>query len=182
MSRVGLKVINIPSGVTLKVDNSTMTITGPKGTLNVHIPDVISLDSSVEGKLSLKRANDEKQSKQLHGTTRSLINDAIIGVSEGFTKTLEIVGIGYRATQNGANVVLEVGYSHKIEIAPSPGSKINVVNPTKIEIVGFDKQAVGQTAANIRAVRKPEPYLGKGIKYSDERIIRKEGKRAGAGK
>ncbi|MGI6644582.1 MAG: 50S ribosomal protein L6 [Bacilli bacterium] len=182
MSRIGFKEIIIPEGVEVKVDGQNVTVKGKNGTMNVHIPSILSLDMSEEGKIFVRRPNDEKISKQHHGTTRALLNDAIVGVSEGFTKTLEIVGIGYRASMRGNDIVLEVGHSHEIVISPEKGSEIRLPKPTRIEVFGYDKQAVGQTAANIRAVRKPEPYLGKGIKYSDEHIIRKEGKRAVAKK
>jgi large subunit ribosomal protein L6 len=182
MSRIGFKEIVIPEGVTVKIDGHNVTVSGKNGTMNVVVPDFLTLDTSEDGKLHVRRQDDEKVTKQFHGTTRALLHDAIVGVSEGFKKTLEIVGIGYRASMRGDDVVLEVGYSHEVVISPKKGSKITLINPTRIEVSGYDKQAVGQTAANIRAVRKPEPYLGKGIKYSDEHIIRKEGKRATAKK
>lgn len=181
MSRIGNKVIIVPSTVKVEIKGNVAHISGPKGELEVVIPHFISLEMS-EGHIHVKRANEIKTTKQAHGTTRALLHNAIVGVSEGFVKKLELVGIGYRASMQGKAVKLEVGHSHDTVIEPTPGSSIAVLNPTTIEVSGFSKHAVGQTAANIRAVREPEPYLGKGIKYSDEKIIRKEGKRAGAKK
>ncbi|MGI6713666.1 MAG: 50S ribosomal protein L6 [Bacilli bacterium] len=181
MSRIGNKVIEIPAGVTCTLADNVATVKGPKGELTVAIPKGISL-SQEDHHLTVKRSSNEIKQRELHGTTRSLLANAIIGVSEGFSKKLELVGIGFRATQSGKGVILDVGYSHKTEIQPEPNANITVKSPTEIIVEGIDRQAVGQTAAEIRAVRKPEPYLGKGIKYSDERILRKEGKRAGGKK
>lgn len=178
MSRIGLKVINVPAGVTLKEENGVMSVTGPKGTLTVKIPEVISV--SIEGaQVKCTRANEEKHTKQLHGTTRANLNDAIIGVTEGFKKELVIVGIGYRAAMRGNDIVMNVGYSHEIVIKPEPTVKISCPSATEVVVEGLSKQAVGQTAALIRATREPEPYNGKGVMYKGEHIIRKEGKRAG---
>ncbi len=182
MSRIGNKVIIVPTNVKVELKDNVVTVTGDKGKQEVVIPHFISLDMATEGEITVKRANEIKTTKQAHGTTRALLHNAIVGVSEGFTKKLELVGIGYRASMKGTAVKLEVGYSHETVIEPTPGSTIAVPNPTTIEVSGFSKHAVGQTAANIRAVREPEPYLGKGIKYAGEHIIRKEGKRAGAKK
>ncbi len=178
MSRIGLKVINVPAGVTLKEENGVMSVTGPKGTLTVRIPEVIKV--AIEGtSVKCTRANDEKHTKQLHGTTRANLADAIEGVTNGFKKELVIVGIGYRAAMRGNDIVMNVGYSHEIVIKPEPTVKISCPSATEVVVEGLSKQAVGQTAALIRATREPEPYNGKGVMYKGEHIIRKEGKRAG---
>lgn len=178
MSRIGLKVINVPEGVTLTRNNDVLTVKGPKGSLDVKIPSVIELQ--IEGNaIHCVRHNEEKHTKQLHGTTRANLNDAIVGVTKGFAKELVIVGIGYRAAMRGENIVMNVGYSHEIVIKPEPNSKITCKSATEIIVEGISKQAVGQTAALIRGTREPEPYNGKGVMYKGEHIIRKEGKRAG---
>lgn len=179
MSRIGLKVIKVPSGVTLEQSEGKMVVKGPKGTLDVVIPSVIKVEVK-DGEVKCTRANEEKHTKQLHGTTRANLNDAIIGVTQGFVKELVIVGIGYRAEMRGANIVMHVGYSHEIVIKPEPTVKISCKSATEITVEGVSKQAVGQTAALIRGTREPEPYNGKGVMYKGEHIIRKEGKRAGA--
>ncbi len=178
MSRIGLKVIKLPENVTLEQASGKMTVKGPKGTLEVMIPSVI--DVKVEnGEVKCSRQNEEKHTKQLHGTTRANLADAVKGVTEGFKKELVIVGIGYRAEMRGANIVMHVGYSHEIVIAPGPTVKISCPSANEVTVEGINKQAVGQTAALIRGTREPEPYNGKGVMYKDEHIIRKEGKRAG---
>ena len=178
MSRIGLKVIKLPENVTLEQAEGKMTVKGPKGSLEVAVPSVIKV--TVEnGEVKCARANEEKHTKQLHGTTRANLNDAIIGVTEGFKKELVIVGIGYRAEMRGANIVMHVGYSHDITIAPGPTVKISCPSANEVVVEGMSKQAVGQTAALIRGTREPEPYNGKGVMYKGEHIIRKEGKRAG---
>lgn len=182
MSRIGNKVIIVPASVKVELKDKVLHVSGAKGKVDVVIPHHISLDLSVPHHISVKRDNEIKTVKQAHGTTRALIHNAIVGVSEGYAKKLELVGIGFRASMKGKAVLLDVGYSHETVIEPTPGSSIAVPNPTLIEVTGYSKHAVGQTAANIRAVREPEPYLGKGIKYVGEHIIRKEGKRAGAKK
>ncbi len=179
MSRIGLKVIKVPAGVTLTRNGDVLNVKGPKGELNVNVPSTI--DVKVEGdEIHCARANEEKHTKQLHGTTRANINSAVIGVSEGFKIELVIVGIGYRCQMRGSDIVMNVGYSHEIVIKPKPGAKISATSATEIVVEGIDKQAVGQTAALIRGTREPEPYNGKGVMYKGEHIIRKEGKRAGA--
>ena len=183
MSRIGNKVIIVPTSVKVEVKGNLIHVSGKKGQLDVVIPHHISLDTtSHPGHITIKRDNEIKTVKQAHGTTRALLQNAIHGVSEGYSKKLELVGIGYRASMKGKAILLEVGYSHETVIEPTEGSTIAVLTPTLIEVTGYSKHAVGQTAANIRAVREPEPYLGKGIKYVGEHIIRKEGKRAGAKK
>ena len=179
MSRIGLKVINLPAGVTLTQANGVATVTGPKGTLTVQVPSVITV--KVEGsEVRCVRANELKHTKQLHGTVRANLQDAVTGVTEGFKKELTIVGIGYRAAMRGENVVMNVGYSHEIVIKPEPTVKITCKDANNIIVEGISKQAVGQTAALIRGTIEPEPYNGNGVMYKGEHIIRKEGKRAAA--
>ena len=181
MSRIGNKHITIPAGVTVQVEGNVAKVSGQKGNLEVTINKGISLE--IEGSnIVCKRESDVKQIKQNHGTTRANLHNAIVGVSEGYKKTLEMRGIGYKAQMKGKDVEIWAGYSHTIVIKPEEGVTITLPNATDIEVSGIDKQKVGQTAALIREVRPPEPYLGKGIRYKDEVVITKEGKRAGAGK
>ena len=181
MSRIGNKHIEIPAGVTVEVLEGSVKVSGPKGSLNVPVNAGISVE--INGTtLVCKRANEQKQTKQNHGTTRANIQNAIVGVNQGYKKELEMRGIGYKAQLQGANVVLWAGYSHTITIIPNEGVKVTLPSPTEIVVEGIDKQAVGQTAARIREVRRPEPYLGKGIRYKDEHVVTKEGKRAGGKK
>lgn len=179
MSRIGNKHIQIPEGVTVDVaKDNTVTVTGSKGTLVKQFSPVISIN--IEGNvITVKRSSDIKSHKQLHGTTRTLLANMIEGVHNGFKKELEIVGIGYRAAMQGNKLVLNIGYSHPVELIPEEGVKVETPSQTSIIISGIDKERVGEVAAQIRAVRKPEPYKGKGIKYKDEVILRKEGKTAG---
>lgn len=181
MSRIGNKHIALPAGVTVSVEGSTVKVSGPKGNLEVPVNHGITVE--VEGTTVVcKRANDLKQTKQNHGTTRANIHNAVVGVSEGYKKSLEMRGIGYKAQMQGENIVLWAGYSHTVTIKPNKGVKVTLASPTEIDVEGIDKQAVGQTAARIREVRRPEPYLGKGIRYKDEYVATKEGKRAGGKK
>lgn len=178
MSRIGNKVIDLPAGVTLQVSDNVATVKSAKGELKVVIPHNISLE--VEGlQVTVKRADDAQRTRENHGTTRALLHNAVVGLHDGFKKVLLIEGIGYKATQKGAAVLLDIGYSHQIVIDPEHNAKITVKSNTEIWVEGIDRQAVGQTAALIRGARPPEPYLGKGIRYKDERILRREGKRAG---
>ena len=179
MSRVGNKIINVPEGVTVEVaSDNTVTVKGAKGTLVKQFSPAISIHQ--EGAvITVKRSSEEKTVKQLHGTTRALLANMIEGVSKGYKIDLEIVGIGYRAQVQGNKLVLNVGYSHPVEIIPEEGVKIEAPTATSVTVSGIDKERVGEYAARIRAVRKPEPYKGKGIKYVGEHIIRKEGKTAG---
>lgn len=175
MSRVGRKPIDIPAGVDVQYNDSTMTVKGPKGTLSRELFEDMIIN--VEGNaITVDRPSDNKEHRSMHGTTRTLIANMIDGVSEGYSKTLELVGVGYRANLTGKKVVLNVGFSHPVEIEPSEGIDFEVPSNTKIIIKGIDKELVGATAAKIRLIRKPEPYKGKGIKYEGERILRKEGK------
>lgn len=182
MSRIGNKTITVPAGVEVEVaDGNEVTVKGPKGTLTRQFD--VRLEIVVDdGVVTVKRPNDEKAIKQLHGTTRSLINNMVIGVSEGFVKELVIEGVGYRAAVEGQTLRLNMGYSHPVIITAEEGLTIECPKQTQIIVRGIDKQRVGELAANIRAVRKPEPYKGKGIAYKGEKIRRKEGKTAAAGK
>ena len=175
MSRIGRMPIEIPQGVDVKLDAGVMTVKGPKGTLQRALhPEMLV---KVEGnQITVTRPSEVKFHKSLHGLTRTLINNMIVGVTEGYSKTLEVNGVGYRAQMQGKKLVLNLGYSHPVEFDEVPGITIEVPNPNQIIVSGYDKQAVGQMAAVIREKRLPEPYKGKGIKYSDETIIRKEGK------
>ena len=178
MSRIGNKHIDLPAGVTLEVNGNVATVKGPKGSLNVLINKGINVH--IEGTVvTFTRENEEKQTKQNHGTTRANVNNAIVGVTHGYKKSLTMIGIGYKAQMMGSNIQLWAGYSHTVNIVPLEGVKVTCKSATEIDVEGIDKQKVGQTAAAIRNVRPPEPYLGKGIRYTDEHVATKEGKRAG---
>ena len=176
MSRIGKLPVTILDGVTITVGgDNTVTVKGPKGQLS----EKISKDMIIEqenGVLTVKRPTDEKRHRALHGLSRTLINNMVVGVTKGYTKNLEIVGVGYRAQKQGNKLVLNVGYSHPVEFTEPAGIQFDVPAPNKIVVSGINKQIVGQLAANIRAVREPEPYKGKGIKYDTEVVLRKEGK------
>ena len=175
MSRIGRAPIAIPAGVEVKIDGSHISVKGPKGTLERDVDPAMILE--LEGStLHVKRPNDEKRSCAMHGLTRTLVNDMVIGVTQGFSKALEIQGVGYRAAKEGKKLVLNVGYSHQIEVEDTEEVSTEVPNPNTIVVNGIDKQKVGQFAADIRAKRPPEPYKGKGIKYSYEVVRHKEGK------
>lgn len=177
MSRIGNKVIELPAGVTVEVNGNIATIKGPKGSLDVKLNNGISV--KVDGNVvTCVRTNDSKQIKQNHGTTRANLHNAVIGVSQGYKKSLEMRGIGYKAQMKGKAVELWAGYSHTVVIEPAEGVTIKVFESTNIDVEGINKQGVGETAARIREVRPPEPYLGKGIRYKDEYVATKEGKRA----
>ncbi|NIK80178.1 large subunit ribosomal protein L6 [Paenibacillus castaneae] len=175
MSRIGRKPIQVPNGVSINLDNTVITVKGPKGTLSreFHVDMKVNV---TETEIVIERPSDNKLHRSLHGTTRSIIANMVSGVTEGFSKNLELVGVGYRASKTGDKIVLNVGYSHPVEINPENGIEFDVPTNTKITVRGIDKELVGATAAKIRSVREPEPYKGKGIKYEGERIIRKEGK------
>ena len=175
MSRIGRKPIPVPAGVDVKIEGNTVTVKGPKGTLS----DSFNPDMQIErigSDLVITRPSDQKEHRSLHGLTRSLLGNMVTGVSEGFTKELEINGVGYRAAKQGKDLVMNLGYSHQVIMPEIPGITIEVPAPGKITISGPDKQKVGQFAANVREKRPPEPYKGKGIKYAGEYIARKEGK------
>ena len=181
MSRIGRKPINIPAGVEVKVDDSVVTVKGPKGTLTQKIHPNMTV--TVEGnEILVTRPNDEKENRSLHGLSRTLIHNMVIGVTEGYKKTLEVNGVGYRAQKQGNNLVMNLGFSHQVIVSEVPGIKIDVPNANTVVISGPDKQQVGQFAAEVREKRPPEPYKGKGIKYADEHIRRKEGKAGKGGK
>jgi large subunit ribosomal protein L6 len=175
MSRIGRKPITIPSGVNITLDNTLITVKGPKGTLSRELHRDMKVVVA-ENELSVERPSDNKLHRSLHGTTRSVVANMVSGVTEGFVKNLDLVGVGYRANKTGNKLVLNVGYSHPVEIEPESGIEFEVPTNTKIIVRGIDKELVGATAAKIRSVREPEPYKGKGIKYEGERILRKEGK------
>ena len=179
MSRIGRKPIAIPAGVDVKVDGATVTVKGPKGTLTQTFNSRISV--KVEGsEILVTRPTDDKEDRSLHGLTRTLVNNMVIGVTEGYSKNLEVNGVGYRVQKQGKNLVMNLGFSHQVIMPEIDGITIDVPNPNAIVISGPDKQKVGQFAAEVREKRPPEPYKGKGIKYADEHIRRKEGK-AGKG-
>lgn len=175
MSRIGRKPIQVPSGVEVKIDGHHITVKGPKGTLeqDIHKDMTVALENNV---IEVTRPSDDKAHRSLHGLTRSLINNMVTGVTNGFSKELEVNGVGYRVAKDGKNLVMNLGYSHQVIMPEIDGIKIDVPAPNKIVISGPDKQKVGQFAANVREKRPPEPYKGKGIKYVDEVIQRKEGK------
>ena len=176
MSRIGKMPIAIPSGVTVDIaENNTVTVKGPKGELSRTLPEVMDIKQEGE-EIIVERPNDLKKNRALHGLTRSLINNMVIGVTEGYSKTLEINGVGYRAQKQGKKLVLSLGYSHPVIFEAPKGITFDVPNPNTIIVKGIDKELVGQTAAVIRTKRPPEVYRGKGIKYADEVIRRKEGK------
>jgi large subunit ribosomal protein L6 len=176
MSRIGKAPVNVPSGVEVTVANRTITVKGPKGTLSREIPGEIEVEVA-DGVLTCTRPNDERYHRAQHGLTRSLVNNMVVGVTEGFKKNLEIVGVGYRAEAQGPNALrLNLGFSHPVNVQAPDGITFEVPVPTQIVVNGIDKEVVGQVAANIRSIRKPEPYKGKGVRYAGERILRKAGK------
>jgi len=178
MSRIGKKILEIPAGVTITIaEDNTVTVKGPKGELTRKFNGDMSIKIE-ENTLTVERPSEQKEHRALHGTTRALIGNMVEGVTAGFARGLELVGVGYRAQKQGDKLVLSVGYSHPVEMTPEAGLEVEVPAPTKIVIKGIDKQRVGEFAANIRAVRAPEPYKGKGIRYEGEVVRRKEGKTA----
>ena len=182
MSRIGNKAITIPAGVEVSVSaGNEVTVKGPKGTLVKSFSPLMTITVD-NGVLTVKRPNEEQHTKQLHGTTRALIASMIEGVTKGFTKQMKIVGIGYRAAVAGQTITLNVGFSHEVKVTAPEGIKVECPDATTINVSGIDKQIVGQFAANVRAVKVPEPYGGKGIRYVDEFVRRKEGKTAAAKK
>ena len=178
MSRVGKAPITVPSGVDVSITGDTVEVKGPKGTLSRTLPDPITAREE-DGQIVVERPNDERQTRALHGLIRSLVNNMVVGVNDGFRKDLEIIGVGYRAqAQGGSKLELQLGFSHPVNIEAPEGVTFEVPQPTNISVVGIDKQVVGQVAAEIRSLRKPEPYKGKGIRYVGEHVIRKAGKAA----
>ena len=175
MSRVGRAPVAIPAGVTVEVKDNVLAVKGPKGALEMNVAPTMKVEVEA-GVVHVTRPNDDKMNRSLHGLTRTLINNMVVGVSEGFSKTLEVNGVGYRASKEGKNLVLNVGYSHQVIMPETEDIQIDVPNPNQIIVKGIDKQKVGQFAAEVRGKRPPEPYKGKGIKYDHEVIRRKEGK------
>lgn len=176
MSRIGKLPIALPQGVNVTIaPNNVVTVKGPKGTLTKEMSNKMNIVIE-DNKVVVTRPNDEKESRALHGLTRALLANMVTGVNDGFSKTLDLVGVGYKVTKQGKKIVLNVGYSHPVEIEEMEGIQFEVPSTTQIIIRGISKELVGHVAANIRSVREPEPYKGKGIKYSDEVVRRKEGK------
>ncbi len=178
MSRIGKMPISLPKGVEISVDENLVTVKGPKGSLTQRIPEGISLVQEEE-QLLVQRPSDNKNDRAFHGLSRALVANMVEGVTNGFERRLELVGVGYRAQMQGKKLVISIGFSHPVEMDPPDGIEFEVPAPTRITVKGIDKQLVGNTAANIRAIRKPEPYKGKGIKYENEVIRRKAGKAGG---
>ena len=176
MSRIGRLPIAVPSGVKIEIAGQDVTVTGPKGTLNHTIAEPIKIEKGEDGEYVVSRPNDERVSKSLHGLSRTLVNNMVIGVTEGYTKTLEVSGTGYRVAPKGAGLELQLGFSHPVQIDAPEGIKFAVETPPRFKVEGIDKQKVGEVAANIRKLRKPDPYKGKGVRYADEVIRRKAGK------
>jgi large subunit ribosomal protein L6 len=176
MSRIGKRPVALPSGVTATTEGQILSVKGPKGTLSLQMRDEIRYDISEDG-ISVQPANETKQARAFWGMQRTLVQNLVTGVSEGFTKVLEITGVGYRATAQGKNLRLQLGYSHDVNVEVPEGIEVKTPDNTTVEVSGIDRQKVGQVAAEIRRWRKPEPYKGKGIKYRGEYIFRKEGKK-----
>ena len=176
MSRIGRLPISVPSGVTVDIDGATVTVKGPKGTLTHEVASPITVVRAEDGTLEVARPNDERMSRSLHGLTRTLVSNMVTGVTDGYSKALEISGTGYRVVAKGSDLEFALGYSHPVLIEAPEGITFAVETPTKFSVAGIDKQQVGEVAANIRKLRKPEPYKGKGVRYSGERVRSKAGK------
>lgn len=176
MSRIGKHPVPVPSGVDVTIEGQKVVVKGPKGTLDVTIARPIVVERDGDGAIAVSRPDDERKSRSLHGLSRTLINNMIVGVTQGYTTNMEIHGVGYRVQQKGSNLEFSLGYSHPVPIEAPEGITFKVDSPTKFSISGIDKQQVGQIAANIRRLRRPDPYKGKGIRYAGEQIRRKEGK------
>ncbi|WP_016698502.1 50S ribosomal protein L6 [Actinoalloteichus spitiensis] len=176
MSRIGKLPITVPSGVDVAIDGRTVTVKGPKGSLSHTLAEPITIDRDEDGSLLVSRPDDERKSRSLHGLSRTLVNNLIIGVNQGYEKKLEIHGVGYRVTLKGSELEFALGFSHPVKIAPPEGVTFQVESPTKFSVHGIDKQRVGEVAAKIRKLRRPDPYKGKGVRYAGEVIRRKVGK------
>jgi len=176
MSRIGKRPIAVPSGVEVTIDGQDVTVKGPKGTLSHTVIEPIIVERAEDGSLEVKRPDDERENRALHGLTRTLVNNLVVGVTEGYEKKLEIHGVGYRVQAKGSNLEFALGYSHPVLIEAPEGITFKVESPTRFSVSGIDKQKVGQTAAVIRKLRRPDPYKGKGLRYEGERIRRKVGK------
>ena len=175
MSRIGRLPISVPAGVDVTLDGRTITVKGPKGTLTRQLPPRIEVDRNGD-QIIVTRPTETKLDKSLHGLTRTLVNNMVVGVTTGYRKGLEIIGVGYRAQKVGNNLQLALGYSHPVEIVPPDGISFELETPLRLSVVGIDKELVGQVAAKVRATRKPEPYKGKGVRYAGEQVRRKAGK------
>lgn len=176
MSRIGRKPITVPAGVEVKIDGQTVKIKGPKGELSHVLAEPITAERGEDGQLYVNRPNDERKAKELHGLSRTLISNMVVGVTEGYRKSLEIAGTGYRVAAKGSDLEFALGFSHPVVVTPPAGITFAVERPTLFHVSGIDKQLVGEVAANIRKIRPPEPYKGKGMKYQGEVIRRKAGK------
>lgn len=177
MSRIGRLPVAVPATVqNVTIEDRTITVTGPKGELKHNVPEPITVERGEDGTIVVSRPDDERESRSLHGLTRTLINNMVLGVTEGYTKKLEIVGTGYRVTAKGTDLEFALGFSHPVSVKAPQGITFSVESPTKFSVAGIDKQQVGEVAANIRKIRKPEPYKGKGVRYADEVVVRKAGK------
>ena len=175
MSRIGRQPIPVPAGVTASIDGSVITVKGPKGTLNLTVAEPIVVEQE-DGNLVVTRPNDERASRALHGLTRTLVSNMVTGVTQGYEKGLEIVGTGYRVAAKGTDLEFQLGFSHPVLVKAPEGISFQVDSPIKFKVIGIDKQQVGEVAANIRKIRKPEPYKGKGVRYEGEVVRRKAGK------
>ncbi|MCE3555641.1 50S ribosomal protein L6 [Pseudonocardia sp. RS11V-5] len=176
MSRIGKLPITVPSGVDVTIEGRTVTVKGPKGTLSHTVIAPITVERGDDGEVLVKRPDDERKTKAYHGLSRTLVSNLVEGVTKGYEKKLEIVGVGYRVALKGSNLEFALGFSHPVVIQPPEGITFAVESPTKFSVSGIDKQLVGETAANIRKIRKPEPYKGKGVRYAGENVRRKVGK------
>ncbi|WP_433504250.1 50S ribosomal protein L6 [Pseudonocardia halophobica] len=176
MSRIGKLPITVPSGVDVTIEGRTVTVKGPKGTLSHTVIAPITVERGDDGEVLVKRPDDERKTKAYHGLSRTLVSNLVEGVTKGYEKKLEIVGVGYRVALKGSNLEFALGFSHPVVVQPAEGITFAVESPTKFSVSGIDKQLVGETAANIRKIRKPEPYKGKGVRYAGENVRRKVGK------
>jgi large subunit ribosomal protein L6 len=176
MSRIGKLPVTVPSGVDVTIDGRTVTVKGPKGTLSHTVVEPITVERGDNGAILVKRPDDERRNRAFHGLSRSLVNNLVVGVTSGYEKKLEIVGVGYRVALKGKNLEFALGFSHPVVVEPPEGITFAVESPTRFSVSGIDKQLVGETAANIRKIRKPEPYKGKGVRYAGENVRRKVGK------
>ena len=176
MSRIGRLPVSVPAGVDVSIDGQAVTVKGPKGQLEHVVREPITVNKAEDGAVEVKRPNDERLSRSLHGLTRTLINNMVLGVTEGYEKKMEIHGTGYRVAAKGSDLEFALGYSHPITVKAPEGISFTVENPTRFAVQGIDKQLVGEVAANIRKLRKPDPYKGKGVRYAGEQIRRKVGK------
>lgn len=176
MSRIGKQPIPVPAGVEVSIEGRTVTVKGPRGTLAHTVAEPIVVDRAEDGSLVVTRPDDERRSRSLHGLSRTLLHNMIVGVSQGYEKRMEIHGVGYRVVARGSDLEFALGYSHPVPVAAPDGVSFAVESPTRFSVQGIDKQLVGETAANIRRLRRPDPYKGKGVRYSGEKIRRKVGK------